>query len=483
MERWNNIINTALLGTAKKSADSYGWNGPLQEAANTILARAQNREEQFLQLAAVLYNYRQSGIQPVTTTVKPPTICPAETKPYCSPAAIRVLQQVLETDSVELLQLWLEECTSAHLLLPPDQLPVILDKAWRNKPLRTLVAAAGGHRAEWLAQFNPDWHFSIVADTLEERWENGATDQRVEALKELRAADPVKARTWLEKTWPGESTAVKTALLGVLEYPADTRDLEWLESLLGEKSKQVKETLTRLLKKLPGSSINQSYQQVLANAVVLQENGSVAIALPPLTDQGIFQSGIEKISTDPKTGDDTHILYQLISLVQPAFWEQQFGCTSAEVIRLFQEDNALLPFTSAFVKAITWFEDRERATAFMLHSKVFYPDILPILPTVKQQELSVAFFDTDPETVIRHAAHFNAEWPIALCTKILRHAATQPYTYNQSFINHNIRQIPIAAVAVLDDILPSEPYYTGYWNNIKAHLGKLLAAKSRIKPI
>ena len=481
MERWNNMINTALLGTAKKQADSQGLNGPLKTAADTILGNTPaDKEEQFLQLAAVIYNYRQSGTQPVTATVQPMVVCAPETKAYCSPAAIRVLQPVLETDSIQLLQLWLEYCTKANLLLPPAQLPVMLDKAWRNKSLRVLTAAAGGHRAEWLGQFNPDWNFSRVAETLEERWENGATAQRVEALKELRVTDPVMARTWLQQTWPKESATVKAELLTVLEQPPHETDIEWLESLLGEKSKQVKEVLIRLLKKLPGSSLHEQYWQIVAGAVELQEDGHVVIALPELKDDAIFQSGIEKLSNNKNVSDDTHILYQLISLVHPSRWESHFGRSAGEVINLFLQYESLQPFVPALVQAITWFEDRQWAVTFMEHSETFYIDIIPMLPTHQQQQLSEKFFDEHPETIIKYAGNNPEEWSVALCTRIMRYAATQPYTYNQLFMNNVIRQIPVAITATLDDIVPAESYHVGYWNNIKVHLGRLLQAKSQL---
>ncbi|HEY9259666.1 DUF5691 domain-containing protein [Chitinophaga sp.] len=481
MERWNHIINTALLGTAKKQADSQGLNGPLQIAADKILGNAStDREEQFLQLASVIYNYRQSGTQPVTAAVQPMTVCAAETKAYCPPAAIRVLQPVLETDSIQLLLLWLEYCTKANLLLPPAQLPVMLDKAWRNKSLRVLTAAAGGHRAEWLGQFNPDWNFSRVAETLEERWDNGATAQRVEALRELRVTDPVMALTWLQRTWPKESATVKAELLTVLEQPPQESDIEWLESLLTEKSKQVKETVIRLLKKLPGSSLHEQYWQIIAGAVQLQEDGHVVVALPELKDDYIFQSGIEKLSNDKKVSDDTHILYQLISLVHPSRWEAHFGRSSAEVINLFLQYESLQPFVPALVQAITWFEDRQRAVTFMRHSDTFYIDIIPMLPTDQQQQFSEKFFDEHPETIIKYATNNPEEWSVTLCTKIMRYAATQPYTYNQLFMNNVIRQIPVAISATLDDIVPAESYHVGYWNNIKVHLGRLLQAKSQL---
>ncbi|MGO4292275.1 DUF5691 domain-containing protein [Chitinophaga sp. RAB17] len=481
MERWNNIINTALLGTAKKQADSQGLNGMLQAAAEQILGNASaDKEEQFLQLASVVYNYRQSGTQPVTAAIQPIAVCAAETKSYCPPAAIRVLQPVLETDSIQLLQLWLEYCTKANLLLPPAQLPVMLDKAWRNKSLRVLTAAAGGHRAEWLGQFNPDWNFSRVAETLEDRWENGATAQRVEALKELRATDPVMARTWLEQTWSKESATVKTELLTVLEQPPHETDIEWLESLLSEKSKQVKETVIRLLKKLPGSSLHEQYWQVLAGAIQLQDDGHVVIALPDLKDDRIFQSGIEKLSNNKKVSDETHILYQLVSLVHPSRWETHFGRSTAEVMRLFGQYETLQPFVPALVQAITWFEDRQRAITFMQYSETFFIDIIPMLPTDQQQQLSEKFFDEHPETIIKYASNNPEEWSVPLCTRIMRYAATQPYTYNQLFMNNVIRQIPVAITATLDDIVPTESYHVGYWNNIKVHLGRLLQAKSQL---
>ncbi|MBO9729908.1 MAG: hypothetical protein J7623_14820 [Chitinophaga sp.] len=479
MERWNQIINTALLGTAKKQADAQGLQGPLQAAAATILGNAgTDREEQFLQLAAVVYNYRQSGIQPVTTTVPPLPVCPAETKAYCPPAAIRALQPVLETDSIQLLQLWLEHCTQRHFILPPAQLPVMLDKAWRNKSLRALTAAAGGYRAEWLGQFNPDWNFSRVAETLEERWENGATAQRVEALQELRATDPVMALTWLQQSWAKESATVKAELLAVLEQPPQESDLEWLESLLTEKSKTVKEIVVRLLKKLPGSSIHELYWQVLAGAVQPQWDGHIVVALPELTDERIFQSGIEKLSNSKSVADETHILYQLISAVHPARWETHFGRTPAEVIRLFLQYETLQPFVPALVQAITWFEAKEWATTFMEHSETFYIDILPMLPTTQQQQLSEHHFVEHPEAIIKYAGQNPAEWSVALCTRILRYAASQPYTYNQLYMNNVIRQIPVAIAATLDNIVPTESYHVGYWNNIKVHLGKLIQAKS-----
>jgi hypothetical protein len=484
MEQWANIINSALLGTGKKVADAGTLSGVLQQAADNIsVATANDREEHFLQLASLIYNFRQSGTQPVNANAAPLAVCRPETKPYCSPAANRVLQQVLDTDSIQLLQLWLEYCTQKGFLMQPDILPVMLDRGWRNKSLRTFIAAAGGYRAEWLGQLNPDWNFSRVAESLEERWQNGATAQRVEALKELRASDPPAARSWLQQTWAKESASVRAELLSVFGRPADPEDLEWLEYLLNDKSKQVRETVVQLLKKIPGSSLHELYWQALESSVQVDADGNIHLSLPENINEDVFRSGIEKLSSDSKISDETHILYQLFSFVHPSRWEKYFGKNTREMIRLFLFDKVLQPFVPALVLAITRFEDKQRALSFMLESSTFYIELIPILPPDLQQHFAEVSFDQDPAAVIGYVTAIEDEWSLPLCERILKYAATQPYSYNQQFMSNVIRQIPVGIMAKLDEIAPTASYHTGYWNNIKVHLGKLLQAKSQIQSL
>ncbi len=59
MEFWNDIINTAMIGTDKKSVSVSDLPVSLQEAAALIYANNTiDKEEQFLQIASVSLNYR-----------------------------------------------------------------------------------------------------------------------------------------------------------------------------------------------------------------------------------------------------------------------------------------------------------------------------------------------------------------------------------------------------------------------------------------
>jgi uncharacterized membrane protein YdcZ (DUF606 family) len=57
MEFWNNIINTALLGTDKKNINAAELSSALAEVCEQMSANeVLDKEEQFLQIAAVSFN-------------------------------------------------------------------------------------------------------------------------------------------------------------------------------------------------------------------------------------------------------------------------------------------------------------------------------------------------------------------------------------------------------------------------------------------
>lgn len=66
MQFWDDIVNTAMIGTDKKQPDANMLPLELAEQAGIIQTNAAlDKEESFLQLAAVALNYRQSGSMPV----------------------------------------------------------------------------------------------------------------------------------------------------------------------------------------------------------------------------------------------------------------------------------------------------------------------------------------------------------------------------------------------------------------------------------
>ena len=81
MEFWNNIINASMIGTDKKMIRADELPADLTEAAALIDANNNlDREEKFLQLSALSFNYRQAGAQPLHKDGVSLPIAPAEEK-------------------------------------------------------------------------------------------------------------------------------------------------------------------------------------------------------------------------------------------------------------------------------------------------------------------------------------------------------------------------------------------------------------------
>ena len=99
MQTWDQIINTALLGTDKRPLAANELPVELAEAAVLVQNNTTDKEEQFLQTAALVFNYRQCGVMPLqkegVTIVK----AAAEEKRYCSVLAMQTLNDILDSES------------------------------------------------------------------------------------------------------------------------------------------------------------------------------------------------------------------------------------------------------------------------------------------------------------------------------------------------------------------------------------------------
>src|SRR5690349_3342671 len=105
MESWNHIINTAILGTDKARLKKEALS--LQDFPIDQLPDGEKNEaEDFLQVAAAVFNFRQCGFVPLKQETVSISKAEAEVKPYASILAHQVLNDLLEADSTELLLFW-----------------------------------------------------------------------------------------------------------------------------------------------------------------------------------------------------------------------------------------------------------------------------------------------------------------------------------------------------------------------------------------
>ena len=455
MKFWNEILHTALLGSDKRSVDPAALSPDLIPLAEQIAGETPDKEDRFLRLAAIAFNYRQAGLLPFSQEGL--TLAPAEKeeKPYCSAQATLVLGDLLQENNPPLVHFWLTLCRGKGQIVPPDILPSLLQAGRDNKSLRQEIIISGGKRAEWLGRLNPDWAFVAgSSETKEELWQTGSLDQRRMLLQQLRREDPDTAREWLQQTWTGEDANTKLDLLQQLTVGLSDKDLPFLESLVGEKGKKVKEQVILLLKKIPGSQLVSLYKATVQRSLTIKKERSLLglnkkislqLHVPEVIDKAVFDSGIEKLSNKKEFTDDEFLLYQLLQWIPLSFLETQGQLTTEELIRLFQDDPIGKRLFPALILSITHFSDTSRALLMMQHADVFYLDLIPLLPTAQQEYYSIKFFQQSPDSIIQYATQREEEWSMDLTLPVLAHADKHPYQYNRAFFSRVIPLIPTAA--------------------------------------
>jgi Family of unknown function (DUF5691) len=488
MEHWLHIVNTSMIGTDKKSISTTDLPSALQEPAQLIFSNeSSDKEEKFLQIAALVLGFRQSGFVPLKKEQATIPAANAEEKPYCNKMAGQVLKDILYEESIPLLKFWLQQCTDKNQIILPDMIADLMEIATVQKSLQSLIARCCGKRGEWLSQFNTTMHFS-TAQSPEELWQTGTPEQRRMVIKNTRATNPAMARAWLQQVWPQEDAATKTSFLEILENNINTEDIAFLESIAADKSKKVKEAALDLLKQIPGSSIVLQYQQILEQAVYLKKEKSMLglatkttlqFDLPGSIDESIFRSGIEKLSNNKEFTDDTFIISQLMKGVPPSFWEAHLQLKPEEIIQAFQKDTTGKKMIPSLVTAIIKFRDTKWAITMMQYSETFYIDIIPLLPLQQQDQYSIKFFEQFPDQMIKFATERETEWHLELALRILEHTAKNSYQYNRSFYNQHIHLLPGKAALSLEKLSPAEDYLKSTWSNTGDYILKLLSLKAQ----
>lgn len=489
MQFWEDIVNIAMIGTDKKVLDATTLPQEMSQPLDNIqMNTALDSEEKFLQNAALLFNYKQSGWIPAYKKDAVIDAAPPEEKTYCSAGAVQCIKDILSEESIPLLQLWLEECNEKQQVVTPAMVPSLLAAGVQHKKLQWLVYNCCGKRGEWLAKFNPQWLFS-ANETAEQAWQTGTLEVRKNILKETREQNPALALEWLQQTWKEEDANVKTAFLGLLRINISELDLPFLESLSTEKSKKVKDESLFLQQRIPASSIVLRYQTALQSRVnIIKEKALLGLTsnfhlnfeYSPL-EEDIYKSGIEKLSNNKTFTDDEYVMFQLIESVPPLFWQNQLQVDPVKVINYFQHNEVGKKMMSALVNATVKFQDKEFAIYLMQTSEVFYIDILPLLPPQQQDQYSIEFFASYPEEILRYATQYKQEWSIDLAKLIFQQASKNPYQYSKSFFNNNVELIPAAIIPELEKFVPAEDYYKTMWINTSQYVSKIVGLKNSIK--
>jgi hypothetical protein len=482
------LINTALLGTEKRTLEDNHSDPELDACLQQIRAITTDREDAFLQSAALLYNYRQCGFQPVQKAGVRLEPAPPELLPYVAPAAAILLSNIIESESLSLVHFWLERCKNFSQLLEPEFIPAVLDLAAARPALRALIQACCGERGKWLQQFNPAWNWQT--EGIAEIWETGTINERKLYLKMKRMQEPAAARRLLETAWPQENAGLRVELLAQLYNNAGPEDLPWLETLTADKSAKVRDAVLSLLKTIPQSSVLELYRSVLRQSIELhQSKGLLGLgARSELRlklageNPALFATGIQQVSSEANVSDEAYILSQLVASVPPSFWEEEFNLEIPLVIELFAKNKSFPALLSSLGKAAAKFRDLRWLREILNHDKSKLNEAaLSLLPQEEAERYALRFFENDEQAaaIVYQARSFTQEWSLPFAKAILNYTARNVYLYNQKYYTEIAALLPVSLSDQLEHCAPKETNQRIMWSTQEELLCKLLALKKQ----
>ena len=336
MNSWHDLVTASLIGTERSVVPAVAIPGLPPAAADPDDPAAA-----LLDRAALLTAARRAGRRP--DRAEPLSPCERDPRPAVSPAAARRLTRILGGEHPDLLTEWLTAATARGLRPPPHLLPTLLDRARRAGPadsgLARLVADAGGPRARWLADLNPDWNFVFVQRLADEdAWRLGDTARRRSYLADLRARDPRAARELIAASWRGASRD-RVMFLSVLADNLTLADERLLETALADPAGGVRNWAAYLLASLPGSALGQRMAARARAFLRLHQgiHGMRLIVSPPTRcDASMRQDGItsSQVVASATQAGRARLMLEVLARTSLRTWTDQFGLTPGQIAAL-----------------------------------------------------------------------------------------------------------------------------------------------------
>ncbi|MFC9325406.1 DUF5691 domain-containing protein [Kitasatospora sp. NPDC057015] len=369
-DAWEDLRTSALLGTDRRPLPA-----PAGSPALVAAAAAVDRTDPataLLELAALTAVRRRAGARPATRAAAGPA-APADPRAELPVAAARRLAVLLGGRSAggtlanltELLPQWLAAARDRDYRPPAALVPGLLDTARARSELRGDVVALTGPLGRWLAEQNPDWRFVLrtavpvpagdpagttdSADSddrgpdgggaepsgAEHRiWHEGLFAERVTHLTRLRRTDPAAGLDLLRGTWATERAEDRLLFLDALQDGLSAADEPFLESALGDRSKNVRATAAELLSTLPGSALATRMAERARSTVQLAGTGDALLVTPPAAcDAAMQRDGVAPKSPTGR-GERAWWFGEIIAATPLRTWTEDTGLTPAGLLAL-----------------------------------------------------------------------------------------------------------------------------------------------------
>lgn len=328
------LLSTFIVGTDRQAPDMPQLPSPLRELLPQVEKLSGTPATTLLRVAGILSLSEYAGFAPwggdpleisSAEDISPSAeVSTDEPDTRLADLANGILEDGSEILQRELLSLLANKART----LPHGALVKALELARHRESMRPPVIAVLGSRGRWLAARNPEWAFALVGQAdglLDEVWATGTLEQRSAYFENLRTRDPAAARALLAEEFTNLPPRERFRLVGKLAVGLSAEDGPWLESLLSDRSADVRQTVRGLLMSLSTSGYASRMATRLANLLRGAAEPETWVIEPPETFPADWSSDAmrENKPSHETLGTRAYWLRQVIESVPMTWWEQR----------------------------------------------------------------------------------------------------------------------------------------------------------------
>ena len=301
MNRWEELLRTAILGTERQKLSDL----PLPLGLETIqIPTDVSPEKKLLILAAIESSYQKAGYLPAVYEAAMPATFPQEWNEEFTREQIPVIRELFmlwnpkdSTNTAFLYQILLHlEQKGDYRLFPGEMLKETLDLClqinksnvsvhdfehiYHQYQISRKLFTRTGARGEYLATLNPAW--KSIRDKMKLNFDHGTMTDRIFLLHELLQTDETEAFQLLKSEWKDLNGEEKEAFVHViLKHGNIPEELTFWESVYQkEKRAKLKQQLLTIVLQFPQSSVFQKrisqYKNGIADKIQIIDSDSKA---------------------------------------------------------------------------------------------------------------------------------------------------------------------------------------------------------------
>lgn len=274
---WQQLINTALLGTDKISFDEK----LLPESIRGIVEQISenDKEARFLKIASLVAFYEDAGQQPKLFEGEIIAQKQEENQPMASQKFLAILDEIVLLQTQfrnHLLDVWLDKLIEKQQVCSAKKTVMLLGLSENlPKKFHQKITKVLGRKGLDLWALKTNYMLEMER-SVQEIWEEGKSVERRELFISLRNTHAQQAIELLEITWNQESLNDKMVFVETIQQTFRANDEAFLTQILPEfafKSKErktqreIRKIITGLLLRIPQSQVHLNTAEALKNYV------------------------------------------------------------------------------------------------------------------------------------------------------------------------------------------------------------------------